>query len=52
MFIKIIYYKHIVMSKIVIKNGIKWDYDFIWNRYTFIEKVKDKPKKKKKGEDN
>ena len=39
------------MGKIVIKDGIKWDYDFIWNRYTFIEKV-EKPKKKKKGEDN
>ena len=39
------------MGKLVIKNGIKWDYDSIWNRYTFIEKVEEKPKKKKKGED-
>lgn len=39
------------MGKLVIKDGIKWDYDFIWNRYTFIEKVEEKPKKKKKGED-
>ena len=39
------------MGKLVIKDGIKWDYDSIWNRYTFIEKVVEKPKKKKKGED-
>jgi trehalose utilization protein len=42
------------MGKIVIKNGVKWDYDPIWNRYTYIEKVvEEKPKKKttKKGED-
>lgn len=41
------------MGKIVIKDGIKWDYDFIWNRYTFIEKIEDKSKtkKKKKAED-
>ena len=42
------------MGKIVIKDGIKWDYDAIWERYTFIEKVEDKPKakidKKKKVE--
>lgn len=47
------------MGKIVIKNGVKWDYDPIWNRYTYIEKVvEEKPKedkkvkKTKKGEEN
>lgn len=45
------------MGKIVIRDGIKWDYDAFWNRYTFIEKVEEKPKednkpkKKKKGEE-
>lgn len=27
------------MGKIVIKDGVKWDYDPIWRRYTYIEKV-------------
>lgn len=38
------------MGKIVIKDGIKWDYDSIWNRYTFIEKIEEKkePVKQKK----
>jgi hypothetical protein len=42
------------MGKIVIKNGVKWDYDPIRNGYTYIEKVvEEKPKKKatKKEED-
>ena len=35
------------MGKIVIKDGVKWDYDPSWNRYTYIEKVvEEKPKKK------
>ena len=44
------------MGKIIIKDGVKWDYDFIWNRYTFIEKVEETPKvdkkKKTKKEDD
>lgn len=35
------------MGKIVIKDGIKWDYDPIWEKYTYIEKViTGKPNKK------
>jgi hypothetical protein len=45
------------MGKIVIKDGAKWDYDPIWNRYTFIEKIEEKKeepneiKKNKKKEE-
>lgn len=35
------------MGKIVIKDGVKWYYDPIWAKYTYIEKVlTGKPNKK------
>lgn len=35
------------MGKIIIKNGIKWDYDQDLNKYTFIEKIEEKKEEKK-----
>lgn len=42
------------MGKIIVRDGIKWDFDQFLNKYTFIEKVEEKPKtkpKQKKEED-